>query len=102
MVDQDRYTLSLDLNVLNHLGLNLYSNTAAALSEAVANAWDADATEVAITLADDEITIKDNGTGMTLTDVNERFLAVGYRRRGDLGERTDRGRLVMGRKGIGK
>ena len=97
-----RYMLTLDLNVLNHLGLNLYSNAAAALSEAVANAWDADATEVTITLADDVITIRDNGVGMTLADVNDKFLAVGYRRRDDGGERTARGRLVMGRKGIGK
>lgn len=35
--------LTLDLRVLDHLGLKLYSNAAAVLSEAVANAWDADA-----------------------------------------------------------
>lgn len=98
-----RYTLSLDLNVLNHLGLNLYSNAAAALSEAVANAWDADATEVTITLADDAITIVDNGIGMTVNEVNQKFLNVGYDRRGDVGEQTERTkRPVMGRKGIGK
>lgn len=102
MDDQDRYKLSLDLNVLNHLGLNLYSNAAAALSEAVANAWDADATEVTITLANDMIIIRDNGVGMTLREVNDKFLNVGYDRRTDVGERTGRGRPVMGRKGIGK
>jgi len=40
MSSQD-YTLTLDLNVLNHLGINLYSNVPAVLSEVVANSWDA-------------------------------------------------------------
>ena len=41
-----KFTMSLSLNVLNHLGINLYSNIPAVLSEIVANSWDADATEV--------------------------------------------------------
>jgi hypothetical protein len=40
--------MRLSLNVLNHLGLNLYSNVPAVLSEAVANAWDAEAHDVEI------------------------------------------------------
>ena len=35
------YKMTVDLNVLDHLGINLYSNIAAVLSEAAANAWDA-------------------------------------------------------------
>ncbi len=42
------YRMTLSLNVLNHLGLNLYSNIPAVLSEVVANAWDADAKVVDI------------------------------------------------------
>jgi hypothetical protein len=37
------FEMTVDLNVLDHLGINLYSNIAAVLTEAVANAWDADA-----------------------------------------------------------
>ena len=37
------FEMTVDLNVLEHLGINLYSNIAAVLTEAVANAWDADA-----------------------------------------------------------
>ena len=37
------YTMRLSLNVLDHLGLNLYSNIPAVISEVVANSWDADA-----------------------------------------------------------
>jgi len=43
-----RFKLTISLNVLEHLGINLYSNVASVLSEIVANAWDADATEVHI------------------------------------------------------
>ena len=39
-----KYKMSISLNVLNHLGLNLYSNTPAVIAEVIANAWDADAT----------------------------------------------------------
>ena len=44
------YEMHLSLNVLEHLGLNLYSNVPSVLSEVVANAWDADATSVGVTL----------------------------------------------------
>ena len=38
--------MTISRNVLNHLGLNLYSNTPAVLAEVIANAWDADATGI--------------------------------------------------------
>jgi hypothetical protein len=96
------YRLSLDLRVLDHLGIKLYSNAAAVLSEAVANAWDADATLVKIVMDNRRILIEDNGIGMTLSEINERFLAVGYDKRSREGETSNRGRAFMGRKGIGK
>ena len=47
-----KLTLTLDMNVLNHLGIGLYSSAPAVLTELVANAWDAEATEVDIDLID--------------------------------------------------
>ena len=47
---QKPLTLTLDMNVLNHLGIGLYLSAPAVLTELVANAWDADAKEVAIDL----------------------------------------------------
>ena len=41
-----KYKMSISLNMLEHLGLHLYSNTPAVLSEVIANAWDADAKQV--------------------------------------------------------
>ena len=76
-----KFTMSLSLNVLNHLGINLYSNIPAVLSEIVANSWDADATEVKINVDNDKITIEDNGCGMSADDINKKFLYVGHRKR---------------------
>ena len=101
-----KYKMSISLNVLEHLGVNLYSNIPAVLSEVVANSWDADATNVDIEIEKDTITIIDDGHGMTLSDINAKFLRVGYKRR-DAKEdgaavTTHYKRKVMGRKGIGK
>ena len=100
------YKMTVDLNVLEHLGMNLYSNISAVLTEAVANAWDADAHEVKITIdvEDDHdfIEISDDGIGMTIKDMNEKYLHVGYRRRTSGIDSTPGGRPVMGRKGLGK
>ena len=98
------YTMTIDLNVLDHLGINLYSNVAAVLTEAVANAWDADAAEVRITfdVDGDAILIQDDGAGMSVQDMNDKYLRVGYRRREEESPITPKGRVVMGRKGLGK
>ncbi len=115
-----RFTLSL--NVLNHLGLNLYSSIPAVLTEAVANSWDAGALNVDISWTTkkvdsrqriDQITIFDDGSGMTRSDVADRYLTVGYQRRKAAGGSAvevpavadgdpNIVRPVMGRKGIGK
>ena len=104
MSQTPKYELSFSLNVLNHLGIGLYSNIPAVLSEMVANAWDAGATQVQISINHDEIMIDDNGRGMSFDEINQRFLRVGYqKRRDELTILADgNNRHVMGRKGIGK
>lgn len=101
------FQMTVDLNVLEHLGINLYSNIAAVLTEAVANAWDADASSVQIRVDPNSawIEIEDDGIGMTVDDLNGKYLRVGYRRRDEdveHGRKTAKGRPVMGRKGLGK
>ena len=104
MIPQRKLEMRISLNALEHLGMNLYSNVPAVLSEVVANAWDADATKVNIYLDKSAgiITIDDNGTGMTRNEVIDRFLMVGFRRRNEVSNETLKGRRPMGRKGIGK
>ncbi len=99
---EPKYRMTVSLNVLHHLGIGLYSNVPAVLSELVANAWDADANEVEVSIdPSGHIVVADDGHGMTLDDINERFLKVGYRRRLKSAI-SPGGRAVMGRKGIGK
>ncbi len=106
MTENTPYKMTVDLNVLDHLGINLYSNIAAVLTEAVANAWDADAENVQINIDEENtIRIRDDGVGMSIEDMNKKYLTVGYRRRDEdktSGKITAKGRPVMGRKGLGK
>lgn len=65
--------------ILDHLGISAYNSVRKCLAELVANAYDADAHNVDITLPDviDEnavITISDDGMGMTTEDVKTKFL----------------------------
>ena len=96
--------MTISLNALEHLGINLYSSVPAVLSEIVANAWDADAKLVKISIdnSSGKISIEDDGTGMTRDEVIDRFLTVGFKRRAAMGMSTTLGRKPMGRKGIGK
>ena len=94
--------MKINLNALEHLGMNLYSTIPAVLSEIVANAWDADASHVSVNLGGGKISIEDDGIGMTRDEVIDRFLNVGFQRRPIMGELTPGGRKPMGRKGIGK
>lgn len=103
--EKDPYEMRLSLHVLKLLGDQLYSNIPKCISEAVANSWDADAEEVKIELdkENDEIRIIDDGIGMSKEDINKKYLLVGYRRREEEGDSSqEKGRVVMGRKGVGK
>ena len=75
-------TMRISLNALEHLGMNLYSNVPAVLSEIVSNSWDADAENVTVTLDKgiETITIEDDGIGMNRDDVIDHFLTVGFKR----------------------
>jgi Histidine kinase-, DNA gyrase B-, and HSP90-like ATPase len=102
----DALEFRIELNVLKHLGIGLYSSTPSVVTEIIANAWDADASLVTIALdvEADTIVVADNGHGMTRADVQTKFLAVGYSRRTSDTKNLSRSgkRRVMGRKGIGK
>jgi hypothetical protein len=100
-------TMTFDPMTIEHLGVRMYSTLPPVLAELVANAYDADASKVEIILIDDrtekEIIVKDNGDGMTFDEINTKFLRIGRNRReidGDLP--TGKGRMTIGKKGLGK
>lgn len=95
--------------IIDHLGIQMYQSPTAALAELVSNSWDADAEEVRLELPtalgnQATILMNDNGCGMTFLECQNRYLNVGYARRGnDPAQRSpEKGRPILGRKGIGK
>lgn len=96
--------------LLEHLGVQMYKHRDAAIAELVANAWDAGAINIWITIPDEEsynketseILIEDDGSGMDEDDLQNKYLVIGRNRRLAEGSEEFKGRRVMGRKGIGK
>lgn len=109
---ENPYEMKFDIGTIKHLGLQMYSTLPPVIGELVANAWDANATQVEITIPEEqinqktsEIIISDNGVGMSDMDVREKYLIIGRDRREK--EQSDKTlppheRKIMGRKGIGK
>ena len=87
---------TIGLDAIKILGNNMYSNSAYAIAELIANAHDANAENVSITMQDRLITILDDGSGMSVEDLEYKYLNIGSDLRGNKDERK------MGRKGIGK
>jgi len=98
------FTFEISLSVLNHLGRNLYRSFITVLGEAISNAWDADAENVRIYINKEKNSffIKDDGTGMTADDFQNKFLKIGYSKRREGKYSPRKKRPYIGRKGIGK
>ncbi|NJB93023.1 ATP-binding protein [Xanthomonas arboricola] len=101
---KDSFKFEISLSVLNHLGRNLYRNFITVLGEAISNSWDADAKNVWINIDKQSgvFSIKDDGTGMSSRDFQNKFLRIGYSKRSAGKTSTVRNRPYIGAKGIGK
>ena len=116
-----KYTMRISRLTVDKLGVKLYDKVSAVLAELIANAYDADAQNVAIhapmgkylagkangEVQDKgfEIKIEDDGAGMTPNEMQAFFLVIGAERRTDSrrgGVSKRFSRKVMGRKGVGK
>lgn len=93
---------SIANNAVTHLGRNLYSTTPPALAELVANSYDAYATRVDIHLSDDSISIVDNGKGLTLEELENKYAIIGSEKQLETPFNGLSERKPMGKKGIGK
>lgn len=99
--------MTFDPYTIEHLGVRMYSILPPVLAELIANAYDADAEHVVLTLNDEieekEIVIEDDGTGMSFQEINDYFLRIGRNRRLDhRSDTTCKGRKIIGKKGLGK
>lgn len=97
--------------LVKHLGLQMYSGAVPAIAELVANAWDAEAENVRITIPLDRslqpssvIEVTDDGQGMSFEDCDNKYLVLGRNRRAEEGNYSSgrKKRPVMAHKGIGK
>ncbi len=84
-----------------------YRSPEKALKELIDNAWDAEATEVLVSLplplSDSPVVVQDNGTGMTIYELQSEYLNIARNRRDRSGDYSPNlRRRVKGRKGIGK
>lgn len=98
--------MTFDPMTIEHLGIKMYSTLPPVISELIANSADAGASHVSVQLRDSdskEITVQDDGDGMTFQELNEKFLRIGRNRREAEGRETNaKGRKVIGKKGLGK
>ena len=125
----DQYEMRISRLTVDKLGVKLYDRASAVVAELIANAYDADAENVTVTIPlakqlarklpdktyEDlglTISVKDDGHGMTPREAQKYFLIVGTDRRKrtdssgspakDAAKSRNKKRPVMGRKGIGK
>jgi hypothetical protein len=90
---------------------NLANSSEVALTELVANAWDAGATLVEIFIPEklgEKLTIEDNGIGMTKDNFYSRWMKLGYNRLKHQGKKVEfpngisLNRFAYGRNGVGR
>jgi len=104
------FKLTFEIAIIEHLGINLYSEVHSAVSELLANSYDAEAKNVTIALPfgvslgleGQQILIQDDGHGMTYAECRDHFLKIGRNRRKASKKSKNKLRTVIGKKGIGK
>lgn len=98
------YKLNIDPRILELLGPSLYTNIYYVLAELVANAYDADAHNVYIIANKDDITVEDDGKGMSYDngDIQKYLNVAAISRNTNEDAITELNRKKMGRKGVGK
>ena len=106
------HTARYEENFIERTYGSIVSEIPVAFSELVANAWDAGATKVKITIPNEKnglIIIEDNGAGMTEEEFQERWMTFGYNRVAHQGNYIDytssnasARRLAYGRNGVGR
>lgn len=93
--------ITVDRKIVNLLSRSLYADFPRAIREAVSNSYDGDATVVSITvdLKKKEVTIEDNGNGMSIEQFDKYLEIAGEKLIGGVSEKFRRKRI--GRFGVG-
>ena len=95
-------TFKADSALLRELGERLVGQPHIALAELIKNAYDADATQCTVSFEADEISVTDNGHGMTEIEFLTYWMTIGTRNKQEQGESRKFRRNVTGSKGVGR
>jgi signal transduction histidine kinase len=107
-MESKRLHFDVSTGLKSVLGSELITDDEVAIFELVKNSFDALATHVDIAFEDNSITISDNGHGMSLEDIEHKWLLVAYSAKREESERKDfrqsiaNRRHYAGSKGIGR
>lgn len=112
-MDKQLSTSKFENNFIEKTYNSVVNDANIAFSELVANAWDAGASQIKITIPPKlggEIVIEDDGSGMTNEEFNNRWMVIGYNRVEHQGEYVEYftpskkkcRRLAYGRNGAGR
>ena len=106
IMESNGFKIKFDKNTIDHLGIKLYSSFPPVIAELISNSYDADAKNVEIKIDYDkkEVTVIDDGIGMSHDELNQNFLVIGRNRRKAEGTGFSKvkKRKVTGKKGLGK
>ncbi|WP_170126728.1 ATP-binding protein [Helicobacter brantae] len=105
--NQNQLYIKLPSKIITKLGGALYGGFIPAICETISNSYDADATLVTIQFFTDKdnkygVSIEDNGVGMNWDTLKNSFFEAGKNRRMTDQGKTQKGRFVTGKKGLGK
>ncbi|EJN8560409.1 ATP-binding protein [Vibrio alginolyticus] len=106
----DSLTFDVDAQLITELGERLVSRNHIGISELIKNSYDADSPSVDVTLikasennlANSELIISDEGSGMTFETVQSRWMTIGTSNKRANPVSKVYGRPVTGNKGIGR
>lgn len=104
MSSKEQVKFQIALGAVKHFGKNLYTTNPPAMTELIANSWDAYAKKCQIIVNDDgSLYIIDDGIGMTDHELKERYAKSGFEKNEDIRmPNAMKKRPYMGKKGIGK
>ena len=110
MTNKQSLKWRVDVNAFKLWGEDLITDRITALFELVKNSYDANAEKIEIEFyntniksPDTSITIKDNGFGMTLSDIQDKWMVIGTKnKRVNIQTAPPYNRRVVGEKGIGR